>query len=233
MRKINSSIFSNDPIIVIGYLSLVLIGFISIYSSQYSADISFFSFKNEAFKQLIWISLCLLIFFIIQIIEYRFIFDLALPLYLISIVLLIMVLFFGQEVKSSTSWFNLFGFKFQPSEFTKFSAALFLAKIFDSSGIKINNLKSIVKVSIIIIIPFTLIIFQGDTGTALVYFSFFLVLLREGLSLKFFFIGISFILIFLMGVIFDKMSLYVFFTILYLIILGIFKGILRHPSNIV
>ena len=221
MRKINSSIFSNDPFIVIGYLSLVLIGFISIYSSQYSADISFFSFKNEAFKQVIWITLCLLIFFIIQIIEYRFIFDLALPLYLISIVLLIMVLFFGQEVKSSTSWFNLFGFKFQPSEFTKFSAALFLAKIFDSSGIKVNNLKSIVKVSIIIIIPFTLILFQGDTGTALVYFSFFLVLLREGLSLKFFFIGISFILIFLMGVIFDKMSLYVFFTILYLIILGI------------
>ena len=61
MRKINSSIFSNDPIIVIGYLSLVLIGFISIYSSQYSADISFFSFKNEAFKQVIWISLCLFI----------------------------------------------------------------------------------------------------------------------------------------------------------------------------
>ena len=221
MRKINNSIFSNDPIITTSYLSLIFIGLISIYSSQYSEGTSFFSFENESFKQLMWISVCILLFFIIQIIEYRFIFDLAFPLYIISIILLIMVLFFGQEVKSSTSWFNLFGFKFQPSEFTKFSTALFLAKVFDSSGIKVNNLKSLAQVSIIIIIPFILILLQGDTGTALVYFSFFLVLFREGLSLKFFFIGISFVLIFLMGVVFDKMILYIFFTILFLIVLGI------------
>ena len=221
MRKINNSIFSNDPVIAICYLFLIFIGFISIYSSQYSEDISFFSFQNESFKQLMWISICLLVFLIIQIIEYRFIFDLALPLYLISITLLVMVLFFGQEVKSSISWFNLFGFKFQPSEFSKFSTALFLAKVFDTSELKLNNLKSLFQALIIIIIPFVLILFQGDTGTALVYFSFFLVLLREGLSLKFFYIGISFILIFLMGVVFDKMILYIFFTILFLIVIGI------------
>ena len=221
MRKINNSIFSNDPVIAICYLFLIFIGFISIYSSQYSEDISFFSFQNESFKQLMWISICLLVFLIIQIIEYRFIFDLALPLYLISITLLVMVLFFGQEVKSSISWFNLFGFKFQPSEFSKFSTALFLAKVFDTSELKVNNLKSLFQALIIIIIPFVLILFQGDTGTALVYFSFFLVLLREGLSLKFFYIGISFILIFLMGVVFDKMILYIFFTILFLIVIGI------------
>ena len=221
MRKINNSIFSNDPVIAICYLFLIFIGFISIYSSQYSEDISFFSFQNESFKQLMWISICLLVFLIIQIIEYRFIFDLALPLYLISITLLVMVLFFGQEVKSSLSWFNLFGFKFQPSEFSKFSTALFLAKVFDTSELKLNNLKSLFQALIIIIIPFVLILFQGDTGTALVYFSFFLVLLREGLSLKFFYIGISFILIFLMGVVFDKMILYIFFTILFLIVIGI------------
>jgi len=221
MRKINNSIFSNDPVIAICYLSLIFIGFISIYSSQYSEDISFFSFQNESFKQLMWISICLLVFLMIQIIEYRFIFDLALPLYLISIALLVMVLFLGQEVKSSISWFNLFGFKFQPSEFSKFSTALFLAKVFDTSELKVNNLKSLFQVLIIIMIPFVLILFQGDTGTALVYFSFFLVLLREGLSLKFFYIGISFILIFLMGVVFDKMILYIFFTILFLIVIGI------------
>ena len=221
MRKINNSIFSNDPVIAICYLFLIFIGFISIYSSQYSEDISFFSFQNESFKQLMWISICLLVFLMIQIIEYRFIFDLALPLYLISIALLVMVLFLGQEVKSSISWFNLFGFKFQPSEFSKFSTALFLAKVFDTSELKVNNLKSLFQALIIIIIPFVLILFQGDTGTALVYFSFFLVLLREGLSLKFFYIGISFILIFLMGVVFDKMILYIFFTILFLIVIGI------------
>ena len=77
------------------------------------------------------------------------------------------------------------------------------------------------QVSTLILIPFILILFQGDTGTALVYFSFFLVLLREGLSLKFFFIALSFIVIFMMGIILEKTILYTIFTILFLIIVGL------------
>ena len=221
MRKINISIFSNDIIITLCYIILVFFGFISIYSSQYSEELPFVSLKNESFKQLIWILICLIIFFIIQIIEYRFIFDLAVPLYFLSIILLVLVLLFGQEVKSSVSWFNFFGLKFQPSEFAKFSTALILAKVFDSSNLKVDSLKSLIKVSTLIFIPFILILFQGDTGTALVYFSLFLVLLREGLSLKFFFIALSFVVIFMMGIILEKTILYTIFTILFLIIVGL------------
>ncbi len=221
MRKINISIFSNDFIITLCYIILVFFGFISIYSSQHSEDLPFLSLKNESFKQLIWILICLIIFFIIQILEYRFIFDLAVPLYFLSIVLLVLVLIFGQEVKSSISWFNFFGFKFQPSEFAKFSTALILAKVFDSSNLKVDSLKSLIKVSTLILVPFILILFQGDTGTALVYFSFFLVLLREGLSLKLFFIALSFVFIFMMGIILEKTILYTIFTILFLIIVGL------------
>ena len=221
MRKINISIFSNDIIITLCYIILVFFGFISIYSSQYSEELPFVSLKNESFKQLIWILICLIIFFIIQIIEYRFIFDLAVPLYFLSIILLVLVLLFGQEVKSSVSWFNFFGLKFQPSEFAKFSTALILAKVFDSSNLKVDSVKSLIKVSTLILIPFILILFQGDTGTALVYFSFFLVLLREGLSLKFFFIALSFIVIFMMGILLEKTILYTIFTILFLIIVGL------------
>ena len=221
MRKINISIFSNDFTITLFYIILVFFGFISIYSSQYSEELPFVSLKNESFKQLIWILICLIIFFIIQIIEYRFIFDLAVPLYFLSIILLVLVLLFGQEVKSSVSWFNFFGLKFQPSEFAKFSTALILAKVFDSSNLKVDSVKSLIKVSTLILIPFILILFQGDTGTALVYFSFFLVLLREGLSLKFFFIALSFIVIFMMGIILEKTILYTIFTILFLIIVGL------------
>ena len=221
MRKINISIFSNDIIITLCYIILVFFGFISIYSSQYSEELQFVSLKNESFKQLIWILICLIIFFIIQIIEYRFIFDLAVPLYFLSIILLVLVLLFGQEVKSSVSWFNFFGLKFQPSEFAKFSTALILAKVFDSSNLKVDSVKSLIKVSTLILIPFILILFQGDTGTALVYFSFFLVLLREGLSLKFFFIALSFVIIFMMGIVLEKTILYTIFTILFLIIVGL------------
>ena len=221
MRKINISIFSNDIIITLCYIILVFFGFISIYSSQYSEELPFVSLKNESFKQLMWILICLIIFFIIQILEYRFIFDLAIPLYFLSLVLLVLVLLFGQEVKSSVSWFNFFGLKFQPSEFAKFSTALILAKVFDSSNLKVDSVKSLIKVSTLILIPFILILFQGDTGTALVYFSFFLVLLREGLSLKLFFIALSFVVIFMMGIILEKTILYTIFTILFLIIVGL------------
>ena len=144
MRKISNNFFSNDFIITGIYFTMLLIGFLSIYSSQNTDGYGFLSFQNESFKQLIWIFICLFVFFAISILEYRFIFDLAVPLYGLSLFLLVLVLFIGQEVNSHSSWFNLFGLKFQPSEFSKFSTALFLAKIFDSYSINLRNIKHII-----------------------------------------------------------------------------------------
>ena len=110
MRKITNNFFSNDIIVTGIYFFLLIVGFISIFSSEFSNDIEVFSIQNESFKQLIWICLCLIIFFAISILEYRFIFDLAIPLYLISLILLILVIFFGQEINNHTSWFSFLGF---------------------------------------------------------------------------------------------------------------------------
>ena len=197
MRKISNNFFSNDFIITGIYFTMLLIGFLSIYSSQNTDGYGFLSFQNESFKQLIWIFICLFVFFAISILEYRFIFDLAVPLYGLSLFLLVLVLFIGQEVNSHSSWFNLFGLKFQPSEFSKFSTALFLAKIFDSYSINLRNIKHIILTSLVFLLPSSIILLQGDTGTALVYFSFFLVFLREGLSLNFLIFSIAFVLIFI------------------------------------
>ena len=186
MRKISNNFFSNDFLITGIYFIMLFVGFLSIYSSQNTDGFGFLSFQNESFKQLLWVSVCLFVFFAISILEYRFIFNLAVPLYGLSLFLLVLVLFVGQEVNSHSSWFNLFGFKFQPSEFSKFSTALFLAKIFDSYSINLKNIKHILLTSLVFLIPSSIILLQGDTGTALVYFSFFLVFFREGLSLNLF-----------------------------------------------
>ena len=98
MRKIESNFFSNDLILTGGYIMLLFFGFISIYSSQNTDGYNFLSYQNESFKQLIWISICLTIFFAVSILEYRFIFDLAVPLYFISLLLLILVLFFVRRL---------------------------------------------------------------------------------------------------------------------------------------
>ena len=231
MRKIESNFFSNDLILTGGYIMLLFFGFISIYSSQNTDGYNFLSYQNESFKQLIWISICLTIFFAVSILEYRFIFDLAVPLYFISLLLLILVLFFGQEVNNHSSWFNFFGLKFQPSEFSKFSTALLLAKVFDTSSIKLNNLKNVFLVSLIFITPSTIILIQGDTGTALVYFSFFLVFLREGLSITYLILFLSMSIIFVLGLLVDIYILYIVITIIFLVYVGISIRNIRKVIN--
>ena len=231
MRKIESNFFSNDLILTGGYIMLLFFGFISIYSSQNTDGYNFLSYQNESFKQLIWISICLIIFFAVSILEYRFIFDLAVPLYFISLLLLILVLFFGQEVNNHSSWFNFFGLKFQPSEFSKFSTALLLAKVFDTSSIKLNNLKNVFLVSLIFITPSIIILIQGDTGTALVYFSFFLVFLREGLSITYLILFLSMSIIFVLGLLVDIYILYIVITIIFLVYVGISIRNIRKIIN--
>ena len=231
MRKIENNFFSNDLILTGGYIMLLFFGFISIYSSQNTDGYNFLSYQNESFKQLIWISICLIIFFAVSILEYRFIFDLAIPLYFISLLLLILVLFFGQEVNNHSSWFNFFGLKFQPSEFSKFSTALLLAKVFDSSSIKLNNLKNVFLVSLIFITPSIIILIQGDTGTALVYFSFFLVFLREGLSLNYLILFLSMSIIFILGLLVDIYILYIVITIIFLVYVGVSIRDIRKIIN--
>lgn len=231
MRKISNNFFSNDFIITGIYFTMLLIGFLSIYSSQNTDGYGFLSFQNESFKQLIWIFICLFVFFAISILEYRFIFDLAVPLYGLSLFLLVLVLFIGQEVNSHSSWFNLFGLKFQPSEFSKFSTALFLAKIFDSYSINLRNIKHITLTSLVFLLPSSIILLQGDTGTALVYFSFFLVFLREGLSLNFLIFSIAFVLIFVFGLLVDTYILYIIITVVFLVYVGLSIKDIRKVIN--
>ena len=231
MRKISNNFFSNDFIITGIYFTMLLIGFLSIYSSQNTDGYGFLSFQNESFKQLIWIFICLFVFFAISILEYRFIFDLAVPLYGLSLFLLVLVLFIGQEVNSHSSWFNLFGLKFQPSEFSKFLTALFLAKIFDSYSINLRNIKHIILTSLVFLLPSSIILLQGDTGTALVYFSFFLVFLREGLSLNFLIFSIAFVLIFVFGLLVDTYILYIIITVVFLVYVGLSIKDIRKVIN--
>ena len=221
MRKISNNFLSNDFIITGLYFALLLISFISIYSSQNSGDYSFFTLQNESFKQLIWMAVCLALFFAVSILEYRFIFNLAVPLYITSIGLLVLVLFVGQEVNNHSSWFNFFGFKFQPSEFSKFSTALLLAKAFDSYSIDLRKFKHIFLTSLVFLLPSSIILIQGDAGTALVYFAFFLVFLREGLSLKFLILAFSFIIIFVLGLLLETYILYILIVIIFLIVVGL------------
>jgi rod shape determining protein RodA len=183
MPKRNNLWANIDWLTVTVYLVLVLLGWINIYSAVYDAGHhSIFDITQRYGKQLIWIGAALLLAFVILLIETNFYVFFAYIIYGAVIFLLILVLFAGTEVNNSKSWLTIGGFALQPAEFGKFATALALARFMSSFGFKLKRFKSLIIIGAIILLPAALILLQNDTGSALVYFSFVLVLYREGLS---------------------------------------------------
>ncbi len=192
------SIWENlDWITVLIYLVLVLTGWLTIHAAIFESgsDMSPFDPDLRSGKQLIWIGISMVFFIFIMVIDYKVFLTFSVPIYIITVSLLLIVLILGTEVSGSRSWFALGGIKIQPSEFTKYATALILGRFFNQLNFDIKKPKNFLKVAMLIALPFGLIILQGDTGSALVFIAFTLVFFREGLSAIFIIVGVvSFVL---------------------------------------
>lgn len=197
----NSSIFKRlDWISILIYLLLVLIGWVNIYSAVYEeSHSSIIDLSQKYGKQLIWIGAALLLALVILIIDSKFYTSFAYVLYAVGILLLFAVLIFGIEINASKSWFQFGTFRMQPVEFTKITVCLALAQTMSSRFFSFNEIKSIIKIGIILFLPILLIFIQNDTGSALVFFAFIFVLYREGMSKELFFTGFVLIVLFLLA----------------------------------
>jgi rod shape determining protein RodA len=220
MRKAKNIFANIDSASIILYILLIGFGWLNIYASQFNDDTNFIiDFSSRYGKQLFFIFFSMFIAFLILIIDWKFFYSLAYIFYGIIIFALIILLIIGSVTSGATSWFEIGSFKFQPSEFAKFATALALAKYFNMQHIKNKKIQTKIVSYLLILVPFLLIILQNDTGTALVYSSFILVLYREGLSANilifFLIIGILFILTLLI----DKIILSLIFTVITLAIL--------------
>tara|TARA_B100000902_G_scaffold220668_1_gene209556 strand:- start:1463 stop:2725 length:1263 start_codon:yes stop_codon:yes gene_type:complete len=198
MRKAKNIFANIDKLSILLYLLLIFFGIVNIYASQYNDDLSLhIDLSSRYGKQIFFMSISCFIAFLILIIDWKFFYSLTYFFYGIVILLLIIVLFKGGVTSGATSWFELGSFKFQPSEFAKFTTALAVAKFYNNIHIKKIGLATKLKIYGIIFLPFILIILQNDLGTALVYAAFILVLYREGMSgnilILFMIIGILFI----------------------------------------
>lgn len=166
------------------YLILVLIGWFNIHSAAYDpASPHILSFSEEYGKQFLWILTALFLGGVILLIEGDFFSKFAGPFYLLSILLLVLVLLFGKEVNGARSWFGYGSFGIQPAEFAKPALALGLAQYLSSLGPRTKGfLRTKIVPLILIGLPVALIMLQPDTGTALIFLSFLIVLYREGWS---------------------------------------------------
>jgi rod shape determining protein RodA len=132
-------------------------------------------------KQLFWIGGAFLMIVVVSYTNVVFINYLSYYAYGFFILLNISVLFLGREVAGAKSWFGFGGIGIQPSEFAKLATAMALAKFLGGYGMRFKGLKNIAISLGIITLPLIVVLAQNDTGTALVFFSFYLVLYREGM----------------------------------------------------
>jgi len=87
--------------------------------------------------------------------------------------------YFWKEINGARSWFEFGGISLQPSELAKFGTALALASYLNTRRQDLTRLSAMIPASAIILFPAFLIMLQPDTGSAIVYFSLFIVLFRE------------------------------------------------------
>lgn len=192
-----------DWLTIFIYLSLVTIGWVSIYSTTFTEDnASIFDFGTLHGKQLFFILTSLISIFIVLGLEANFYERFASLFYLISIALLLGLFAFGKTIAGATSWYSLGFFNLQPSELAKVTTALALAKYLSDIQTDLRRRKDQLYALLIILLPAILIIPQPDPGSALVFFALVFVIFREGLPLFYLGIGFSLILIFIITLMF-------------------------------
>ena len=208
------------------YLVLIFMGWFNIYAAVYNVDHqSILDTSQQYGKQLIWIGAAITLAIVIMVIETNFYVFFSYIIYGVTVFLLMLVLLVGKEINGAKSWFAFGGVLIQPAEFAKFATGLALARYMSTFDFNLKKIKSIAVIGLIIFTPATFILLQNDTGSALVYFSFVLVLFREGLSGLFLFLGTLVAVLFILALILPNMTL-----ILVLLVAAIIMYLILNPK---
>jgi rod shape determining protein RodA len=232
MRNRDSIIGNVDWVVVLLYFILVFIGWLSIYASSSSGEVSsIFDLSERYGKQLLWIGLSVVLIAIVLLIDAKFFSTFAFLFYAVMILILVAVLFFGKTVAGSKSWFQIGSFAIQPSEFAKFTTALALAKFLSMLNVDMRHIKTPVISILLMVLPALLILFQNDTGSALVYASFAIVMFREGFSGIILIFGLAMSVLFILTLIFGEIYIIASLVLVFAIILLLFRKLKKHYKS--
>jgi len=229
VRKDEHSLFYGiDKITILIYLLLIFMGWLNIYAAVYNEDHqSIFDTTQKYGKQLIWIASAIFIAVMILIIDAGFYTVFAYFFYGIILLACIAVPYLGREVKGSRSWFRFGDFGIQPAEFMKFATNLALAKFLSNVNIEVKNssrrnrLSDLIRnyentlVAVAILgAPLVIIkLLQDETGLAIVFIAFVVVLYREGLSINFLIFGLLSVILFVLALVFPTWKLIIFLAV--------------------
>ena len=175
-----------DWVTILIYLALALFGWVNIYGACYTFEqSSIFSFSNPAGKQFVWILSALVMGLVVLLIDEKLYDILGYWMYAAIIVLLLITPFLANDTKGSMSWIDLGPLKLQPAEFAKFVTAIAVAKYMSRYGYSVRSWRDLVIPFCLIGVPMVIImIWQKETGSALVFAAFLLVFFTQGMNGK-------------------------------------------------
>jgi rod shape determining protein RodA len=214
-----------DWVTVMIYLVMVLLGWLNIFAAVYdeNANHKIYDLSLNSGRQLIFIITSFVIILGILIMDMRFYETFAYVLFGVMMFILLLVPFIGKEVGGNRAWLGIGSFGVQPSEFAKFVTALAVAKFIGSVGFRMDNLRNQFILFAMIGIPMLLILFQKDTGTALVFTVFVLVFFREGMSPFLIIVGVAAAFIFILTLLVEN-EFYLYGGVAFMLAAAIFFG---------
>lgn len=198
------------------YVLLVLTGITSIFATTYRDEAiikGFLSLNTDYSRQLLYFVVCIVIGSFILLTDSKFYTATANILYVFGILLLLLVFPFHTEIKGTKSIIRFSGFQLQPAELCKLFVNLALAKYLSSPDVNFKKLKSQLIAAGLVLLPAVMAIMQSETGLALVYFSFFLVMYREGLPSAILVIGFSVAILVILTLLIDQNVLAIILTV--------------------
>ncbi len=201
-KKGVSLVQSLDWVSIFIYLVLLALGWMSICGASYDFEQgnNFFDFSTRSGMQIVWIATSLLLGSCILMTDDRVYETFSVAIYIGFIILLFITPYFAPDIKGSSSWLKIGPFSIQPAEFAKFGTALCVAKIMSVYGFNAGRWKDLLLASALILLPMFLIVMQRETGSALVYTAFFLMLYRHGMPGSILFAAFAAVIYFVVGV---------------------------------
>ncbi len=206
----NQSVTNNLDWISIGiYITMVILGWLNIYSSSLSSvpeETSIFDISQIYGKQFLFIVLSFPLIFVVLSVDGKFYEKFSSVIYVIGLLALAGLFVFGKTVKGQANWYSFGSFGLQPSEFVKAATSLALAKYLSDVQINLKDVNRQIQALGIIFLPMALIAVH-DPGSALIFSVFILVLYREGLPSWYLWTGFIALLLFVLALIFKPLVL--------------------------
>jgi len=218
------------------YIALVFIGLISIFQVEYQPDMdlvkSWTGLQTNYSKQLLYLSICLVMGLFILITDSKFFSATANLLYVLGILLLIATFFVGKTVGGSRSWIPLGFMNLQPAETCKIFVSLALAKYLGQLETDFKKPRTQLIAVVLALTPAVFSILQNETGLALVYFAFFIPLYREGLPPAYLISGISMAVLVVAAILMEPNTLLIVLTVLAVLAFLLLRAKIRKNKSI-